>query len=93
MVCLNRHMMGNQLLCYNRTMKTTASEIEQIRDMLSMLTEPALQETRDFIQYLLEKQKKRKAFVDRVLKAEKETPVRYKSVDDAVKAVFDEVGD
>ncbi len=70
-----------------------ASEIEQIRDMLSMLTEPALQETRDFIQYLLEKQKKRKAFVDRVLKAEKETPVRYKSVDDAVKAVFDEVGD
>ncbi len=74
-------------------MKTTASEIDQIREMLPMLTEPALQETRDFIQYLIEKQKKRKAFVDRVLKAEKETPIRYNSVDDAVKAIFHEADD
>jgi len=74
-------------------MDTAIKEIEDIKAMLTLLSEPALQETRDFIQYLLEKQKKRKAFVDRVLKAEKETPIRYKSVDDAVKAVFDEAAD
>jgi hypothetical protein len=74
-------------------MDTAIKEIEDIKAMLTLLSEPALQETRDFIQYLLEKQKKRKAFVDRVLKAEKETPIRYKSVDDAVKAVFDEADD
>ena len=68
-------------------------EIEQIKEMLPMLSEPALYEARDFIQYLLEKQKKRKAFVDRVLKAERETPIRFESVEDAVKAVFDETGD
>ncbi|MBI5632131.1 MAG: hypothetical protein HZA15_01460 [Nitrospirae bacterium] len=71
-------------------MNTAIREIEDIRGMLTLLSEPALQETRDFVQFLLEKQKKRKAFVDRVLKAEKETPIRYRSVDDAVKAIFDE---
>jgi len=71
-------------------MDTAIKEIEDIRGMLTLLSEPALQETRDFIQFLLEKQKKHKAFVGRVLKAEKETPIRYRSVDDAVKAIFDE---
>ena len=71
-------------------MKTATPEIEHINELLPKLSKPALIEVRDFIGYILEKQKKRKAFVDRVLKAEKETPIRFKSVEDAVKAVFDE---
>jgi hypothetical protein len=70
-------------------MNSTADEIETIKDMLPKLTEPALIEVRDFIGYILEKQRKRKSFVDRILKAEKETPIRFNSVEDAVKAVFD----
>jgi hypothetical protein len=71
-------------------MNTTVNEIDHIKEMLPKLSKPALIEVRDFIQYILEKQKKRKAFVDRVLKAEKETPIRFKSVEEAVKAIFDE---
>lgn len=64
--------------------------MEYIAKMLPKLSEPALLEVQDFIEYILEKQKKRKVFIDRVLKAEKETPLRFASVEDAVKAVFDE---
>jgi len=74
-------------------MKTAVNEIERIKEILPKLSEPALVEVGDFIRYILEKQKKRKAFVDRVLKAEKEAPIRFKSVKDAVKAVFDEARD
>ena len=74
-------------------MKTAVNEIEHIKEMLPMLSQPYLHEARDFIRYLLEKQKKRKAFVDRVLTAEQETPIRFESVEDAVKAVFDETDD
>ncbi|MBI4688997.1 MAG: hypothetical protein HY754_01795 [Nitrospirae bacterium] len=71
-------------------MNTTVNEIEYIKEMLPQLSEVALHEAKDFIQYILEKQKKRKAFEESVLKAEKETPIRFKSVEDAVNAVFDE---
>lgn len=71
-------------------MKTAAAGIEQIQEILPKLSGPALLEVRDFVHYILEKQKKRKAFVDRVLKAEKEAPIRFKSAEDAVRAVFDE---
>lgn len=71
-------------------MKTVAPEIEYIAEMLPKLSEPALLEVQDFIGYIFEKQKKHKTFVDRVLKAEKETPLRFASVEEAVSAVFDE---
>jgi len=74
-------------------MNTTVQEIEHINELLPKLSEPALLEVKDFVGYILEKQKKHKAFVDRVLKAEKETPIRFESVEDAVKAVFDEAQD
>jgi hypothetical protein len=71
---------------------TTVDEIEHIKEMLPKLSEPALIEVRDFIRYIFEKQKKRKAFVDRVLKAEKETPIRFRSVKEAMQAIRNEAG-
>jgi len=73
-------------------MNTTVDEIEHIKEMLPKLSEPALSEVHDFVRYIFEKQKKRKAFVDRVLKAEKETPIRFKSVKEAMQAIRNEAG-
>lgn len=69
---------------------TINNEIEYIKEMLPKLAEPALIEVRDFIQYILEKQNRRKAFVERVLKAEKETPIRFRSVKEAMQAIRNE---
>lgn len=87
MLLRNSISANKDFLCYNNFMKTAAPEIEYINEMLPRLSDPALLEVRDFIRYLLEKQKKRKAFVDRVLKAEKETPIRFKSVKEAMQAI------
>lgn len=65
-------------------------EISDIDEMLAKLPAKKIHEVRDFVGYLLEKEKKHKAFVERVLKAENEPPIRFKSVGDAVRAVFDE---
>jgi len=73
-------------------MNATVNEIEHIKEMLPKLSDPALVEVRDFIRYILEKQKKRKAFVDRVLKAEKETPIRFRSAEEAMQAIRNEAG-
>jgi len=73
-------------------MNVTVNEIEHIKEMLPKLSDPALVEVRDFIRYILEKQKKRKAFVDRVLKAEKETPIRFRSAEEAMQAIRNEAG-
>jgi len=73
-------------------MNTTVNEIDHIKELLPKLSEPALSEVRDFVQYILEKQKRRKAFVDRVLKAEKEIPIRFKSVKEAMQAIRNEAG-
>jgi len=63
-------------------------EIEHINELLPKLSEPALIEVRDFIGYILEKQKKRKAFVDRVLKAEKEPDtVTCNSAEEFIQAI------
>lgn len=68
-------------------------EISDIDEMLLNLPDERIQEVRDYVGYLLEKEKKRKAFEERVLKAEQETPIRFETVEDAVKAVFDETKD
>lgn len=65
-------------------------EISDIDEMLASLPKNKIHEVRDFVGYLLEKEKKHKAFVERVLKAEQEPPIRFKSVEEAVKAIFDE---
>jgi len=71
----------------------TAMEISDIDEMLLKLPGERLHEVRDYIGYLPEKEEKRKIFEQRTLKAEQETPIRFESVEDAVRAVFDETQD
>jgi|GEM_PF-6125499 len=69
---------------------TTISDIDQ---MLLRLPAKKIQAVRDYVSYLLEREKKHKAFEKRALEAEKETGILFKTVEDAVKAVFDETED
>jgi hypothetical protein len=69
-------------------MNTTVNEIDHIKEMLLKLSEERLQEVRDFIGYLLEKEKKRKAFEDRIANIEQESDtVTFDSVEDAMNAI------
>lgn len=61
--------------------------------MLLKLPKKRIQEVRDFIGYLVEKEKKHKAFVQRVLEAEKEPSKVFDSVEEAMKAILDETED
>ena len=71
-------------------MKTTIDEMEYITEILPTLSEDALREARTFVDYLADRQRRRKALVKRVLKAEKETPMRFKTVKEAMKAIRNE---
>lgn len=51
-------------------MNTTANEIEYIKEMLPMLSETELHELKDFTAYLIDRNRRRKELVERVLKAE-----------------------
>ncbi|MBI4685801.1 MAG: hypothetical protein HY755_11475 [Nitrospirae bacterium] len=51
-------------------MSTTTKDIEHIKEMLPMLPEPALHELRTFMDYLADRERRRKKLVERVLKAE-----------------------
>jgi chorismate mutase len=69
-------------------MNTTVNEIDYIDEMLLKLSKERLQEVRDFIGYLLEKEKKRKAFEDRIANIEQESDtVTFDSVEDAMNAI------
>ncbi|MBI4689278.1 MAG: hypothetical protein HY754_03280 [Nitrospirae bacterium] len=70
----------------------TINEAEYIKEMLPVLSETALRELRTFTDYLADRERRRKALVERVLKAEKEKPIRFKAVKDAMKAIRDEAG-
>jgi hypothetical protein len=72
-------------------MKTV--EISDIDEMILNLPEEKIQEVRDYVAYLLEKERKRKSFEERVLKAAKEPSIEFETVEDAVKAIFDEAED
>ena len=62
-------------------------EISDIDEMLHKLPKKRIQEVRDFVGYLLEKEKKHKAFEERVLKAAEEPRERFDSVGEAMKAI------
>jgi len=53
-------------------MNTAVDEIDRIKEMLPVLPEPALHELRAFADYLADREKRRKALVSSVLKAEQE---------------------
>jgi hypothetical protein len=69
-------------------MENTSTEIDRIKEMLNKLPEDALAEVGDFVTFLLEKEKKRKAFVERVLKTEQEPSVTFESPEDAMQAIL-----
>lgn len=68
-------------------------EISDIDEMLLKLPKKRIQEVRDFVGYLLEKEKKHKAFEERVIEAAKEQRVKFESVDEAMKAIRDAAKD
>jgi hypothetical protein len=74
-------------------MSMKSLDISDIDEMLPKLPAKKIQAVRDYVGYLLEKEKKRKAFVKGVLEAEKEPGILFGTVEDAVKAVFDETED
>lgn len=73
-------------------MTTAVDEINRIKEILPTLSDEAVREARTFVDYLADRQRRRKALVNRVLKAEKETPIRFKTVEEAMKAIRDEAG-
>lgn len=64
--------------------------IVRIDELLSKLPEEHLEEVEDFATYLLNKVRRKKAFEERVLRAEEEPTIGFNSVDEAMKAILDE---
>ena len=70
-------------------MNTIVDEIEHLKDIVSQLPESAIREVRDFAAYLADRERRRKALVERVLKAEKEhNSVMCNSVEEAMQAIL-----
>lgn len=69
-------------------MGNTVTEIDRIKEMLNKLPESALSEVGDFVAFLLEKERKRKALVESVHKAEQEPSVTFESPEDAMQAIL-----
>jgi len=64
-------------------------EISEIDEMLQMLSETARQEVRDFTAYLLDRERRRKALVERVLKAEQNPDiVECKTPEEFIQAII-----
>jgi hypothetical protein len=70
-------------------MNTTVSEIDHIKEMLPVLPETALHELRTFVDYLADRERRRKELVERVLKAEQEhDSIVCNSVEEAMQAIY-----
>lgn len=61
--------------------------INKIDDLLKNLPEEYFREVEDFISFLLEKEKKKHAFEDRVIAASKAPKEKYSSADELMKAI------
>ena len=74
-------------IVYSFNMKTM--EISEIDEMLEMLPETARQEVRDFAAYLLDRERRRKELVERVLKAEQNPDiVECKTPEEFIQAII-----
>src|SRR3990167_519659 len=71
---------------YHFNMKTM--EISDIDEMLLKLPKKRIQEIRDYISFLIEKEEKRKAFEKRVLKAKKGPYIECHSVEEFMQAIY-----
>jgi hypothetical protein len=64
-------------------------EISEIDEILNMLPKTARQEVRDFTAYLLDRERRRKALVERVLKAEQNPDVvECKTPEEFIQAII-----
>lgn len=63
-------------------------EISDIDEMILKLPEEKIREVRDYVGYLLDKEKRRNALERRVLKAEKEPGIICNSVEEAMDAIL-----
>lgn len=71
-------------------MNTTINEIDYIQEILSLLPETAIHELRTFADYLADRERRRKALVEQVLKAEKEPAIHFESAEDAFQSILNE---
>jgi len=62
-------------------------EIAQLEEMLPKLSKKGVGEVRDFVGFLLEKEKKHNAFVKRALKSRKEPSIEFSSVSSLMKSI------
>jgi rubrerythrin len=62
--------------------------ISDIHEMLPKLPARRVREIRDYISFLVEKEKKHKAFAKRVLEAEKEPTTVFETIDEAMQAIL-----
>ncbi len=75
-------------------MSSTTNEIEHIKEVLPLLPVTALHELMAFADYLADREKRRKALVERVLKAEREPDsVICNSVEEAMQAILNTADD
>ena len=74
-------------------MTTTVTKIDNIKELLARLPEDALAEVRDFTAYLLDRERRRKALEERVLKAEQEPTIVFETAKEAMQAILDEAKD
>jgi len=72
-------------------MDTATKEINDIREILPELPVEALREIKDFAFYLADRAQRRRKFVEEVRRAEQEPPIRFKSVEEAMAAIRNEV--
>jgi hypothetical protein len=71
-------------------MNIAVNELEHIKEILPVLSETALHELRAFVDYLADRERRRKELVESVLKAEQETPIRFESAEEALQAIINE---
>ncbi len=80
------------------TIETTEQEkqicndkVEVIKEALKELSPPLIDSLHEYVIFLLEKEKKHRAFVERVLDAKKEPTIQFQSAQEAFQAILDEV--
>jgi hypothetical protein len=70
-----------------------SAEIQFINEQLRQLPRTKVQEVRDYIDFMIEKEKKRRAFENRVLAAEKEPTKVYETAEQAMQAILNATED
>lgn len=65
-----------------------SDEIQFINEQLRQLPRARIREVIDYIDFMIEKEKKRRAFENRVLAAEKEPTTVYESPEQAMQAIL-----